>query len=283
MTSLILFFVARHREPTGMASPCPLTRPLIHLHLSKTGGTELCAAAKKQGCRSHGINCARRINLQDGPWWVPWSDRLSPWHLNNFGYPPHVQKNRTCAFRREMRSLFFNVESPLFGLCEGFDYSVTLRAPLARATSMARELVRWGLLARERCGNYTEWRRVAPALFDNYYVRMLDGEATYLVTSGGIAKSHFERARAALERFTLVTTLENATRDFGAVFHLALSSHGGAASRRGRGGCELPPADALRFHADHRWDAELYALAMGRERSRWRPRTRTSAFDRKII
>ena len=234
---------------------CPLSRPLINLHLSKTGGTELCTAVTRQTCRTHGANCARRIYLQDGPWWVPYTDELSSWHKYNFAYPPRVHKNRTCAFRRTTRAVFFNVESPLFDICDGFDYSVTLREPLTRAVSQARELVRWGLISKHQCANYTEWRRVAPALFDNYYVRMLDGEATYLFPPGRVGRIHFKRAQSALHRFRLVTTLDNATRDFKIAFNITMPMH---AKRPTSGSCALSPVDALRFHTDNAWDTTLY-------------------------
>lgn len=255
---------------------CPLTRPLIHLHLSKTGGSRLCKTVNAQACRTHGFNCALRRHMQDGPWWVPHSEKLSAWHTANFAYPPRGHaKNRTCAFRRKAGSQFFNVESPLFGpLCEGFDHSAILREPLARAQSQARELNRWGLLRKAKCANYSEWQRVAPALFDNYYVRMIDGEETFVLPHGAIGRAHAQRAARTLSEFSLITTLPNATDAFARTFGLRMSTPKRKPKRTPR--CELNVEDRRGFLAQNRWDAALYAQIVG---TSWRVKNNRGEYE----
>ena len=244
--------------PAMAPAGCPLQRPLLHLHLSKTGGTDLCAAVRRQGCQTHGINCGRRMYLQDGPWWIPYAEAPSPWHATNFGYPPRTPKNRSCAFRRESDAVFFSVESPLPSLCDGFAHSIILRDPLARAESQARELVRWGILRRHACANYTEWRRVAPSLFDNYYVRMLGGEETYERAWGGLTRDDERRARRVLDGFTLVTTMAAATADFAHSFRLAMTPYAPSPKAAARP-CALGEDERAAFRRDNRYDEALYA------------------------
>lgn len=244
--------------------PCPLTRPLLHLHFSKTGGTELCAAVRDGECRVGGHNCGRRVLLQDGPWWVPYSDVWSVWHKSNFAYPPRGGKNRTCAARRQTKDHFFNVESPLPSLCPGFDHSAILRVPLDRAHSQARALTRWGMVHAKDCTNYTELRRIAPALFDNYYVRMLNGEAVYATPLGSIGEREYKRARSILSRFTLVATLHNMSDAFDETLsvHIPVPTHSKTSTK-----CVFSTSDRRQFRTHNRWDVELYSLvAKGRLR-----------------
>ena len=115
---------------------CSLTRPLMHLHFSKTGGSALCRSVVENGCRTAGHNCGVRHLLQDRPWWIPYDEHAerpsnSAWHLANFAYPPAGKKNRTCERRRHMRVQFLEIESPLPSLCADFDYSAIFRSPIA--------------------------------------------------------------------------------------------------------------------------------------------------------
>ena len=158
---------------------------------------------------------------------------------------------------------FYNVESPLPSLCPGFMHSVVVRDPLKRAVSQARDLVRWGMLAKGMCSNYTEWKRVAPALFDNYYVRMLDGEKTFLKPLGAVTRNDARRAEDTLSHFTLVTTLANMSNAFGA-FGIVVPRRGESSSAL----CRLTRSDANEFRKTNRWDFDIYERLVGARHDR---------------
>ena len=177
--------------------PLCRTKKVMLLHFSKCSGTALCALARKVGCstwdpKSH-PNCGRRTrDYQDGPWWIPNAHAPTNWQKTNFAYddsPARVGRGRiSCAARLKGAPAFHAVESALPGgaACPGFFSIALVRPPLQRLVSHSMELARWGMVLPPKqgyCRNYTHMRALAPAVYDNYYVRMLLGEQPTLTTT----------------------------------------------------------------------------------------------------
>lgn len=250
---------------------CPLRRPLLHLHFSRSGGTAFCAHIAAR-CPTWPSHCQDRAFLQDGPWWVPdppvpsgapWPVRMTEWHKLHFAYPrtewPH---RRSCALRRRAFAKFTAVESPLPAVCNGTDHSAVFREPLQRAESQARELVRWGLVPKAGCASYDVLARSFPALFDNYHVRMLAGNEIYRLPRGTIGAPHMQRAVARLCLFSLAVPLANASAPLVALTRGATSGLQLHATARPGRRCEFSLHAAAAFWRDNQWDRELYHLVL---------------------
>ena len=158
------------------------------------------------------------------------------------------------------------VESPLPDgpLCDRdhFTYVTILREPLARGVSHAAELLRWGLVPRRNCSSYPFLRAAFPALYDNYHVRMLAGEAAYREPAGAMTRAHLARARRVLARFALVlrfgpAALVHARARLG----LAASAAAWATEHPVPRSCNFTEADRSRFKRDNALDEELFASA----------------------
>ena len=107
-------------------------------------------------------------------------------------------------------------------------------------------------MQRADCANYAYLRNVTPALFDNYYVRMLAGEATYLLPLGSITAAHLHVARTRLAGFKVVATMSNASAAFMGLAGISVSFHD---SHRG---CKFSPASRAAFMKDNALDTTLF-------------------------
>ena len=198
--------------------PLCRTKKVMLLHFSKCSGTALCDLARKVGCstwdqKAH-PNCERRTrDYQDGPWWIPRTHATTTWQKTNFAYddsPARVGKGRrSCAARLKGAPAFHAVESALPGgaACPGFFSIALVRPPLERLVSHSMELARWGMVFPPKqgyCRNYTHMRALAPAVYDNYYVRMLLGEQGMAAPPGSLTRAHLARARHALSTLDLI-------------------------------------------------------------------------------
>ncbi|KAG2497530.1 hypothetical protein HYH03_004678 [Edaphochlamys debaryana] len=157
-------------------------------------------------------------------------------------------------------------------VCPQFLNVLMLRAPLARLASHLRWIIKvyrteYGRAheAFFRGRNATSWRQLAPAAVDNYYTRLLLGEAVYYAPPGSITDEHVAAARLVLLQFDVVLLLESGELDelwlrhaLGWRVGLAAAharSHGGA----GRGAAEaLIPADLPDLEAANEPDVRLY-------------------------
>ena len=54
------------------------------------------------------------------------------------------------------------------------------------------------------CSNYSHMRRLAPAVYDNYYLRVLLGERVLGLPPGGITSAHITEAKRVLSSLQLV-------------------------------------------------------------------------------
>ncbi|GFR49719.1 hypothetical protein Agub_g11875, partial [Astrephomene gubernaculifera] len=90
-------------------------------------------------------------------------------------------------------------------VCPHFLNVIMLREPLARLRSHVRWIIKvyrteygksYEPFFRGRDADY--WRRFAPAAVDNYYIRLLLGEAVFYAPTGSINTTHLEAARLML-------------------------------------------------------------------------------------
>ena len=172
----------------GIEPICSAGRKILYLHFSKTSGTALCKLVRKIGCSTwpkvDSANCeSRKRGWSDGPWWIPRSHGATLWQRVNFGYPEihNMPQRLSCERRLAQAPSFHAVEStlPAGALCPGFFTVTLLRPPLERMVSNSYELARWGLVVPPKqglCRNYSHMRRLAPVVYDNYYIRVLLGE-----------------------------------------------------------------------------------------------------------
>lgn len=218
-----------------------------HVHVARTGGTELCACAVAGGYAApvyHGIdssngNCWPRLDDQSadpwevqaahndfGPRWIPLSGLTS---LPRSSPPPFwvdmaADRPRRCqelAGRTSNWSWVSN-EGGVFGdplldaPCPQFTTVIQLRDPIARLESHLRLLLRD--LSRPDANVRFESKLaglsrvaslalIATPVADNFAVRTLLGNIGMSLPFGAVTTRHRRLAQSVLERFDLVNVL----------------------------------------------------------------------------
>jgi hypothetical protein len=197
-----------------------------YLHISKTGGTNMCMLAYANNC--HDIRTAEKLSsavslmhilavencwsreMRDGPLWV--EPEAAPASI--------VAKNSSCADRRKwmdgMHATFFANENFFTEaeveehLCRPhFLNVITLREPMSRMLSHLQNIYLFPKLqkglkklrikkSKDKAFDMKEVAKQYPFVFDNPYVRSLCGQTAYGLPSGEITNVHFEKAVSVL-------------------------------------------------------------------------------------
>jgi len=255
--------------------PLCSTKKVMLLHFSKCSGTALCSLARKVGCstwdQKRHPNCARRTrDYQDGPWWIPRTHATSDWQRANFAYeddPARVGRGRkSCAARLKGAPAFHEVESALPGgrACAGFFSIALVRPPLERLVSHSWELALWGMVVPAKqgyCRNYTHMRALAPAVYDNYYTRMLLGEQGMVVPLGALTRAHLAHARSALSTLDLILETNEPRTPLALQYSTGIANFTSCRAPRAAPICAMSAEDLARAARDNALDLEVYAYA----------------------
>ena len=287
--SLLLFF---HISKSGGTALC---------ELSKLNGCWRAAAGES----TLNTNCVDRGRF-DGPWWLPHTSikaimdtGLRHFAETNFKMPMRSLPNRRCGWRGSRGAddvpTFRAVEgsAPEGQRCAGMLEMLMLREPLARLASFGREIIRWGLVPEPHrlrvgtlceaehlsgrecvqrrydvCGNFSAMLALAPAVYDNQFVRTLLGQDVYALPAGGITRLHFIAARARLQQVdVLLLTGANVSADLSHRLGWSVRKldkmylRTSAGSRLRSAGCELVGAQRARAAEVNVWDRQLWEEA----------------------
>jgi len=222
---IVRTFYARHRHNC-------LEQPIEFFHVSKAGGSETCELAISNGARvsseAIGTNCLIK-QFDDYPRWA--QPNVGRHHLHgdiDFATRGPAQRTLTCGEREQFLNAhsikFFAKEyvvSPERGLppssmCSQFCHFTTVREPTTRMVSHMNHIL-YGYHELHR-GNFTVkheyhtsfWCGLAPAVVDNYHVRVLNTEAVFNSTCGGVTAKQYVHARKMLLQFDVIVVLERA-------------------------------------------------------------------------
>ncbi|PNH01177.1 hypothetical protein TSOC_012950 [Tetrabaena socialis] len=259
------------------------------LHVSKSGGTSMCAVADRNGCAAESTtnfgNCMVR-RFDDRPRWVSAAVHNQTAALDGWRwyYRYLVRRGeRSCEYRDEYmkrkRFTFYSNEFAAHGglahpasahLCPQLLNIILLRHPLDRLVSHVRWIIKvyrteygrgFEPFFRGRDADY--WRSFAPAAVDNYYARLLLGEAAFYAPTGSLNATHLAAAQLVMLQYDVVLLLEAGDTDELFLKH-ALGWRVGLASARARvagshrAALELAPYDLDELLAANDLDVQLY-------------------------
>ncbi|KXZ47683.1 hypothetical protein GPECTOR_33g565 [Gonium pectorale] len=247
------------------------------LHISKSGGTSMCSVADRNGCVAESTtnygNCMVR-RFDDRPRWVSLAEHNKTAAPDGWRwyYRYLVRRgNRTCEYRDEyMRRKGFTFYSNEFAahgglegepeppwasahVCPHFLNVIMLRHPIARLVSHIRWIIKvyrteygrsFEPFFRGRDADY--WRRFAPAAVDNYYSRLLLGEAAFYAPTDTLDATHLAAARLVLLQYDAL-----GWRAGLATAHARVASHH-------RSAADLMPYDMDELVAANDVDVRLY-------------------------
>lgn len=95
--------------------------------------------------------------------------------------------------------------------CDGFEYGIMLRDPLDHAVSMTRfeKLSKAVITQHVACLRARSCKGTGFHVFDNFMIRMMLGEAGLNIEPGGVTREHVKTVVDMIEKFDVVTTLDN--------------------------------------------------------------------------
>ncbi|GIL80088.1 hypothetical protein Vretimale_12920 [Volvox reticuliferus] len=155
-------------------------------------------------------------------------------------------------------------------VCPQFLNVVMLRQPLARLLSHIKWIIK---VYRSEYGRRSEaffrardadyWRAFAPAAVDNYYIRLLLGEAVFYMPSGTVNTTHLAAAKLVLLQYDVVMLLEADDIDelwlrMALGWRVGLSSAHARVASSSRTTNELVPFDVDDLMAANTEDVHLY-------------------------
>ncbi|GFR52721.1 hypothetical protein Agub_g15274, partial [Astrephomene gubernaculifera] len=208
-----------------------------YFHISKSGGTSWCHAAKNNGCRAQIYDSAYICQISQFDDRVRWlnnsfhhqrTGRGARW--GTWGRAQRATQQPTCAARHEFAALmgyqYFSNEYALHegferpeevGLCEQFFNVILIRDPLRRLLSHLKFVtmqMKWDyrnntLFHATFAGvDAAFWEQFGPVLVDNYMLRGMLGETVYHWPLGSIGPQQVQQGRALLQQYDMVIDLE---------------------------------------------------------------------------
>ena len=111
------------------------------------------------------------------------------------------------------------------------------------------------------CRNYSHMRALAPAVYDNYYVRMLLGEQGMTAPPGSLTRAHLARARRALSTLDLVLESNEPRTSLALQYATGIANFTSCRSPSSAPRCAMSAADSVRATRDNALDLEVYAFA----------------------
>lgn len=203
--------------------------PIHHAHLARTGGSELCACAKKHHTTplypradAHDGNCWPRSNgnTDFGPRWFPLT--VPEGKVRPFWADSGERRNETCdsLVEKTRKWTWVSNEAGVYGPCPQFRNVIQLRDPMDRLVShvafLLEDLERPDAYVRFE-GTLMQLVMHAPAIVDNAAIRFLLGDEGRELPFGAVTTLHLQRAKDVLGRFDVVAIVgeHNTTRTLG--------------------------------------------------------------------
>eukprot|EP00877_Chromochloris_zofingiensis_P013176 jgi/Chrzof1/8111/UNPLg00156.t1 len=215
------------------------------MHVSKAGGTSMCAVAQKNKCINPHFdedgNCMIPA-FRDGPKWTVAHDihvlvtnttvRMEPlcsYQCPHWGSDAPNPK-ATCRARKAVLSnLNWNFYSNEFALhggtanpadakaCEDLVNVIVLREPQSHTLSLMKEILKlyeWysggqGVAWQFPANDLSAWRHIAPAAVDNFTLRWLLGRTAFCVPVEGLNDVHLHFGKLKLLSMDVILLLGN--------------------------------------------------------------------------
>jgi hypothetical protein len=194
-----------------IASPPPVKKPMLWVHLPKAGGTLMCQMANRNGEHvAKGQNC--NWNQKDASHFMGGSGGVLPVSCAARAEYFHGAKATWGQIEREI-----NDEDLCF---EDFEYGVLLRHPLEYAQSLLNcfagvinsESIDINMQCVKDKGNGPSCKHVKQfdgprkphMFFDNYITRALGGLDVWNLPAGAVSSHHVDRVLERLDKFAIV-------------------------------------------------------------------------------
>lgn len=136
---------------------------------------------------------------------------------------------------------------------------------MERMESNSYEMAKWGMTyppRRGRCSNYSYMRSVAPVVFDNYYIRVLLGEAVLMLPAGSITEHHRRKAYEVLNAMDMVL-LNNANETPATLLQVTGIANLTACRPPRRAKCMFSDEGRIQAARDNALDFELFRQVAG--------------------
>jgi len=111
------------------------------------------------------------------------------------------------------------------------------------------------------CSNYSHMRRLAPAVYDNYYLRVLLGERVLGLPPGGITSAHITEAKRVLSSLQLVLLSNDAATPVTLQRATGIANFTACRDTTRPARCAMSDEDNERARLDNAHDLALYDYA----------------------